>query len=72
MVAHLWLGGIFNFVFLLSMLLTHLSIQDWTFDVSGLMRKRMMSGNDLPISNNDRWFKPGVDIESVEITEEHL
>ncbi|KAK7044229.1 hypothetical protein VNI00_007951 [Paramarasmius palmivorus] len=47
-------------------------LEDWTFDESGLMRKRMMSGNDVAISDSERWFKPGVDIESVNITERHL
>ncbi|KAJ7715651.1 hypothetical protein DFH07DRAFT_862692 [Mycena maculata] len=47
-------------------------LEDWTFEASGLMRKRMMSGNDLAISPDERWFKPGVDIESVEISEKHL
>lgn len=47
--------------------------QDWTFDnETGLMRKRQMSGNDVPIKPEDRWFKDGVDIESVVIGEEHL
>lgn len=47
-------------------------MENWTFNEDGLMKKRMMSGNDLPISENERWFRPGVDIESVEITERHL
>ncbi|KAJ7694585.1 hypothetical protein B0H17DRAFT_1057254 [Mycena rosella] len=47
-------------------------LEDWTFDASGLMRKRMMSGNDLAISDEGRWFKDGVDIEAVEISERHL
>ncbi|KAF8217113.1 hypothetical protein K438DRAFT_1704255 [Mycena galopus ATCC 62051] len=47
-------------------------LEDWTFDPSGLMRKRMMSGNDLAISHEERWFKEGVDIESVDISERHL
>ncbi|KAF9266597.1 DUF1348-domain-containing protein [Marasmius fiardii PR-910] len=47
-------------------------LEDWTFNDEGLMRKRMMSGNDVPISDAERWFKPGVDIESVKITERHL
>ncbi|KAF7310078.1 DUF1348-domain-containing protein [Mycena indigotica] len=46
--------------------------QDWTFDPSGLMRKRQMSGNDLPISAEERWFMEGVDIETVDISEKHL
>ncbi|KAJ7694573.1 hypothetical protein B0H17DRAFT_1057237 [Mycena rosella] len=47
-------------------------LEDWTFDASGLMRKRMMSGNDLAISDEERWFKDGVDIEAVVISEKHL
>ncbi|KAF7308177.1 DUF1348-domain-containing protein [Mycena chlorophos] len=47
-------------------------LEDWTFDPSGLMHKRQMSGNDLAISAEERWFKEGVDIESVDISEAHL
>lgn len=47
-------------------------LEDWTFDESGLMRKRMMSGNDVAIAKTERWFKPGEDNEGVEIGEEHL
>ncbi|KAF9266600.1 DUF1348-domain-containing protein [Marasmius fiardii PR-910] len=47
-------------------------LEDWTFDVDGLMRKRMMSGNDVPITDAERWFQPGVEVESVFISEKHL
>ncbi|KAJ7066132.1 hypothetical protein C8F01DRAFT_694510 [Mycena amicta] len=47
-------------------------LEDWTFDPSGLMRKRQMSGNDLPISPDERWFTEGVDIETVDISDRHL
>ncbi|KAJ6463672.1 DUF1348-domain-containing protein [Mycena vitilis] len=47
-------------------------LEDWTFEDSGLMRKRMMCGNDLAISAEERWFKEGVDLETVDITERHL
>jgi uncharacterized protein len=48
-------------------------LEDWTFDVKdgGKMRKRMMSGNDIEIEEGDRWFKDGVDVDSVEISEKH-
>jgi uncharacterized protein len=39
---------------------------------NGLMRKRMMSGNDVKISDDERWFKDGVDVDSVDISERHL
>jgi nuclear transport factor 2 (NTF2) superfamily protein len=44
---------------------------DWTFAKDGRMEKRMMSGNDVKIAENERWFKDGVDVESVDIGERH-
>lgn len=35
------------------------------------MRKRMMSGNDVEIGEDGRWYKDGVDVNSVAIGEEH-
>jgi len=35
------------------------------------MRKRQMSGNDVIISDAERWFKDGVDVNSVAIEEKH-
>ena len=32
-------------------------LEDWTFDGEGKMRKRMMSANDIEISEEQRWFK---------------
>ncbi|KAI0821110.1 hypothetical protein BC629DRAFT_1250740, partial [Irpex lacteus] len=32
-------------------------LEDWTFNAQGLMEKRQMSGNDVPISDAQRWFK---------------
>ncbi|OJJ04945.1 hypothetical protein ASPVEDRAFT_44478 [Aspergillus versicolor CBS 583.65] len=51
-------------------------LEDWTFDrETGKMRKRMMSGNDIllgPDGNGEgRWFVDGVDVEDVDIGEEH-
>lgn len=42
-----------------------------TFAADGKMRKRQMSGNDLVISDEERWFKDGVDVNTVEISEKH-
>ncbi|KAI0722077.1 hypothetical protein C8Q72DRAFT_787547 [Fomitopsis betulina] len=48
-------------------------LEDWTFNEDGLMRKRQMSGNDVPISEEERWFTDDVvDEDSVEISEKHL
>jgi len=30
-----------------------------------------MSGNDVKISEDERWFKEGVDVDEVKISEEH-
>ena len=35
------------------------------------MAKRQMSGNDVKISEDERWFKKGVDVDSVDISEKH-
>lgn len=46
-------------------------LEDWTFAENGLMAKRQMSGNDVSISEDERWFKDGVDVNSVDISERH-
>ncbi|KAJ6442507.1 putative duf1348-domain-containing protein [Purpureocillium lavendulum] len=46
-------------------------LEDWTFAANGLMRKRQMSGNDVAISEEERWFKDGVDVHDVDISEKH-
>ncbi|KAH8661911.1 hypothetical protein BX600DRAFT_512802 [Xylariales sp. PMI_506] len=46
-------------------------LEDWTFADNGLMRKRQMSGNDVKITEEERWFKDGVDVNSVHIEEKH-
>ncbi|KAK3498276.1 hypothetical protein B0T13DRAFT_256527 [Neurospora crassa] len=46
-------------------------LEDWTFADNGLMRKRQMSGNDVKITKEERWFKEGVDVNEVAITEQH-
>lgn len=46
-------------------------LEDWTFAEDGRMRKRMMSGNDIEIGESGRWFGEGVDVEKVDISEEH-
>ncbi|KAM0708897.1 hypothetical protein Q7P35_002933 [Cladosporium inversicolor] len=46
-------------------------LEDWTFAEDGRMRKRQMSGNDVEISAEERWFKDGVDVNAVDISEQH-
>ncbi|ORY93994.1 hypothetical protein BCR43DRAFT_495693 [Syncephalastrum racemosum] len=47
-------------------------LEDWTFDIHGKMRKRQMSGNNLKITEKERWFHEGVrDVNAVSISEEH-
>jgi uncharacterized protein len=35
------------------------------------MRKRQMSGNDVKISAEERWFVNGVDVDTVSISDKH-
>ena len=46
-------------------------LEDWTFAEDGRMRKRQMSGNEVEIGEGGRWFGDGVDVDAVEIGEEH-
>lgn len=46
-------------------------LEDWTFAEDGRMRKRQMSGNDVEIEAEERWFKDGVDVNAVNIEEKH-
>lgn len=46
-------------------------LEDWTFADNGLMRKRQNSTNDVKISGEERWFKDGVDVNTVDISEKH-
>ncbi|EMD33610.1 hypothetical protein CERSUDRAFT_117716 [Gelatoporia subvermispora B] len=48
-------------------------LEDWTYNEDGIMRKRMMNGNDVAIPEEERWFKDDVvDEDSVHISEDHL
>jgi nuclear transport factor 2 (NTF2) superfamily protein len=46
-------------------------LEDWTFADNGKMRKRQMSGNNVKISDEKRWFKDNVDVNKVEISEKY-
>ena len=35
------------------------------------MKKRQMSGNDLEIADGERWFAGDVDVNTVDIGEQH-
>ncbi|KAF1809162.1 DUF1348-domain-containing protein [Eremomyces bilateralis CBS 781.70] len=46
-------------------------LEDWTFGEDGRMIKRMMSGNDIVLTAEERWFKEGVDEDRVKIGDAH-
>ncbi|KAF2722161.1 DUF1348-domain-containing protein [Polychaeton citri CBS 116435] len=47
-------------------------LEDWTFAPDGRMRKRQMSGNNVDISEGERWFVDAVeDVDTVDISEKH-
>lgn len=39
--------------------------------IADAVLRRMMSTNDITISEDERWFKDGVDVNSVDIPEGH-
>lgn len=48
--------------------------EDWTFNSDGLMEKRQMSGNNLKISESERFFADGMtdeEVDKVEISAKH-
>ncbi|ORY69451.1 hypothetical protein BCR35DRAFT_308041 [Leucosporidium creatinivorum] len=42
-------------------------LEHWNFDAEGLMSKRHCSANEISIKEEDRWFKEGVDPDSIVI-----
>lgn len=44
-------------------------LEHWTFNGEGVMEKRRMSGNDVEIGEEGRWFREGVDVEEVVLPE---
>ncbi|KAH8549055.1 hypothetical protein BGW37DRAFT_503358 [Umbelopsis sp. PMI_123] len=46
-------------------------LEHWRYGSDGKMVNRQMSGNNVEISETDRWFKDGVDVNEVNITEGH-
>ena len=46
-------------------------LEDWTFAEDGRMMKRQKSGNDLELAKEERWFANDVDVNTVEIGEQH-
>jgi len=43
-------------------------IEHWTFAPDGRMEKRQMSGNDVEIGEEGRWFRDGVDVDDDSVT----
>ncbi|ODQ49705.1 DUF1348-domain-containing protein [Saitoella complicata NRRL Y-17804] len=46
-------------------------LEHWTFAEDGKMKNRMMSVNDVKISEGERWFEGDADVNSVTIPEGH-
>ncbi|TRM60593.1 hypothetical protein BD626DRAFT_504588 [Schizophyllum amplum] len=49
-------------------------LEDWTFAEDGRMKKRQMSGNDVPIREDEKWYHQGwtpEEIDRVSISEKH-
>jgi len=49
-------------------------LEDWTFNADGRMEKRQMSGNNVHILEEDRWYKDGMtdeEVDALQIGPEH-
>ncbi|KAL1729720.1 hypothetical protein FB107DRAFT_203475 [Schizophyllum commune] len=49
-------------------------LEDWTFAEDGKMKKRQMSGNDVPIKESEKWYHQGwtpEQVDAVAISEAH-
>ncbi|KAF4549852.1 Hypothetical protein D9617_19g101570 [Elsinoe fawcettii] len=46
-------------------------LEDWTFAPDGKMKKRQMSGNDIVLADGERWFRDGINVDEVDISEKH-
>ncbi|GAA5833040.1 hypothetical protein JCM11251_006489 [Rhodosporidiobolus azoricus] len=44
-------------------------LEHWTFAPDGLMEKRHMSGNEVVIKEEERWFTEGVDVDQIHIAD---
>jgi len=47
-------------------------MEHWVFDEEGQMASRQMSGNEIEISEQERWFKTDQDVEKGEIPIGHI
>ncbi|WWC59122.1 uncharacterized protein I303_101670 [Kwoniella dejecticola CBS 10117] len=47
-------------------------IEHWVFAQDGRMASRQMSGNTIPIKQEERWFKDGVDVNEGEVPRGHI
>jgi nuclear transport factor 2 (NTF2) superfamily protein len=53
---------------------SHALSEDWTFNADGRMEKRQMSGNNIRIAEQERWYKDGMtdeDVDALHIDPEH-
>ncbi|KIY50222.1 DUF1348-domain-containing protein [Fistulina hepatica ATCC 64428] len=47
-------------------------LEDWTFAEDGRMAKRQMSGNDIELTEQERWFTDDInDVDTVDISAKH-
>ena len=52
----------------------HLNIEDWTFEADGLMSKRQMSGNNVKITEEERFYTEDMseeELDKVHISDKH-
>ncbi|WRT65106.1 uncharacterized protein IL334_002048 [Kwoniella shivajii] len=47
-------------------------LEHWVFAEDGRMKSRQMSGNTIPITNKERWFTDGADVNEGEVPRGHI
>ncbi|WWD21993.1 hypothetical protein CI109_106481 [Kwoniella shandongensis] len=47
-------------------------LEHWVFAEDGRMKSRQMSGNTIEITNEERWFTDGVDVNEGEVPRGHI
>jgi uncharacterized protein len=50
-------------------------LEDWTFHTDGKMAKRQMSGNEIDIHSDQRWFYDGItedEVDALKLNDNHF
>lgn len=66
-----WVSYLLSSICTLRVRLFDIMAEGWTFAADERMAKGQMSGNEVYITEAERWYRDGVDDDKVEITSKH-